>query len=133
MKYIFVLLLFCFNLFAVPEPKVYDCFNFFNELDILDIRLHELNDVVDKFVLIESVETFTGKSKPLFYNDNKERFKKFEDKIIHIIIRARKTSGLLFFSTLPSRCLRLLAASSRTVSPSSPMRCTTSVTASLLA
>ena len=33
---------------------VYDCFQFFNELDILKLRMHVLNDVVDKFVISES-------------------------------------------------------------------------------
>jgi hypothetical protein len=38
-------------------PKVYDCFMFFNELDILEIRLNELDSVVDYFVLVESIMT----------------------------------------------------------------------------
>jgi beta-1,4-mannosyl-glycoprotein beta-1,4-N-acetylglucosaminyltransferase len=65
--------------------KVYDCFIFYNELDVLDIRLHELNEIVDYFVLVESTHTFTGIPKPLFYNENKQLFSKFSDKIIHII------------------------------------------------
>ena len=65
---------------------VYDCFQFFNELDILKIRLHVLNDVVDKFVISEATETFSGLKKPLYYEENKEMFKEFEDKIIHIIV-----------------------------------------------
>jgi beta-1,4-mannosyl-glycoprotein beta-1,4-N-acetylglucosaminyltransferase len=37
-----------------PEPfMVYDCFTFYNELDLLEIRLHTLADVVDRFVLVE--------------------------------------------------------------------------------
>ena len=66
--------------------KVYDCFTFFNELDLLEIRLNELNDVVDYFVLVESKHTFVGKEKPLFYNENKHLFEKFHNKIIHIIV-----------------------------------------------
>lgn len=66
--------------------KIYDCFLFFNEIDILELRLEILNDVVDKFVVVESTVTFSGKEKPLFFNDNKEKFKRFEDKIIHVII-----------------------------------------------
>jgi len=34
--------------------KIYDCFRFFNELDLLEIRLDELCDVVDYFVLVEA-------------------------------------------------------------------------------
>ena len=50
--------------------KVYDCFLFFNELDLLEIRLNELNDVVDKFVIVESTESFSKKKKPLYFQEN---------------------------------------------------------------
>lgn len=63
---------------------VYDCFIFFNELDLLEIRLNELNDVVDKFVLIEANKTFQNNHKPYYFEENKERFSAFLDKIIHI-------------------------------------------------
>lgn len=66
------------------KPKVYDCFLFFNELDTLDIRLHELDPVVDKFVLVESNLTTTGLHKPYYFEENKERFKNFLNKIVHI-------------------------------------------------
>ena len=65
---------------------VYDCFQFFNELDILQLRLHIMNDVVDKFVISESTVTFSGDPKPLFYEENKEMFREFEDKIIHVVV-----------------------------------------------
>lgn len=68
------------------KPKIYDGFLFFNELDMLEIRLNELNDVVDTFVLVESDTTFTGIPKPFYYEENKERFKQFADKITHIKI-----------------------------------------------
>ena len=64
---------------------VYDCFMFFNELDMLDLRLNILDSVVDKFVLVESPATLKGEQKELFYNQNKERFAKFHDKIIHLV------------------------------------------------
>jgi beta-1,4-mannosyl-glycoprotein beta-1,4-N-acetylglucosaminyltransferase len=66
--------------------KIYDCFLFFNELEILELRLEILNNVVDKFVIIESTTTFSGKQKELFFDKNKDKFLKFKDKIIHIII-----------------------------------------------
>jgi beta-1,4-mannosyl-glycoprotein beta-1,4-N-acetylglucosaminyltransferase len=66
--------------------KIYDCFLFFNELDLLELRLEILNNVIDKFVIVESTVTFTGKPKCLYFNENKHRFEKFKDKIIHIII-----------------------------------------------
>lgn len=66
---------------------IYDSFLFYNELELLDIRLNTLNDVVDKFVITEGTVTHTNKSKPLFYQQNKERFKKFHKKIIHIVVK----------------------------------------------
>lgn len=67
-------------------PHLYDCFLFYNELDLLEIRLNELSGVADKFVLAEATTTFTGKPKPLFFSENKERFRAFNDRIIHIVI-----------------------------------------------
>lgn len=58
-------------------------------MDLLEVRLNELYDKVDHFVLVEARETFTGNSKPLYYDENKERFQKFQDKIIHIILEGR--------------------------------------------
>ena len=65
---------------------VYDCFQFFNELDILKIRLNVLAPVVDKFVISEATETFSGLKKPLYYEENKELFAEFQDKIIHVVV-----------------------------------------------
>lgn len=64
--------------------KIYDCFTFYNELDLLEIRLNELYDHVDYFVLVEGNKTFQNKEKPLIYLENKERFAKWADKIIHV-------------------------------------------------
>lgn len=65
---------------------IYDCFLFNNEFDILDIRLHELSPVVDKFVLVESTVTHVNKQKRLYYKENKALFKKFQNKIIHVVV-----------------------------------------------
>jgi beta-1,4-mannosyl-glycoprotein beta-1,4-N-acetylglucosaminyltransferase len=67
-------------------PKIYDCFPFFNELDLLEIRLNYLNSVVDYFVICESITTHSGLPKKLFYLENKHLFEKFEDKIIHVVV-----------------------------------------------
>ena len=64
---------------------VYDCFMFFNEFDILDLRLNILDSVVDVFVLVESSVTSKGELKDLFYKTNRNRYAKFENKIIHIV------------------------------------------------
>jgi len=65
---------------------VYDCFQFFNEIDILLIRMNVLKDVVDRFVISESTETFSGIKKPLNFQENRELFKDFEDKIIYLTV-----------------------------------------------
>ncbi len=65
---------------------IYDAFQFFNELDILLLRMRILNDVVDKFVISESTVTFSGDPKPLFYEEHKEMFAEFQDKIIHVVV-----------------------------------------------
>lgn len=65
---------------------VYDCFQFFNELDILKLRMHVLNDVVDKFVISEATVTFSGEKKPLYFQKNREMFQEFENKIIHKVV-----------------------------------------------
>jgi len=60
-----------------------DCFVFFNELDLLEIRLHTLAPYVERFVLCESVITHSGHPKPLYFQENKDRFKDFN--ITHLI------------------------------------------------
>lgn len=67
-------------------PRIYDCFTFFNELDILEIRLNELYDHVDLFFLVEGTKTFSNMDKPLYFLENKERFKDFSEKIVHIVL-----------------------------------------------
>lgn len=64
--------------------KVYDCFPFFNELDLLEIRLQELWDTVDYFVLSESNLSHSGKPKEYIFENNKERFTPYLSKIRHI-------------------------------------------------
>lgn len=65
--------------------KIIDGFQFFNELELLQIRLEELYDIVDFFVISECTKTHQNKFKPLFYNENKDKFKKYSEKIIHHI------------------------------------------------
>lgn len=72
---------------------VYDCFQFFNELDILKIRLNVLSPVVDRFVISEATETFSGLKKPLYYEENKEMFAAFQDKIIHVVVDDTPAGG----------------------------------------
>ncbi len=66
--------------------KIVDCFMFYNELDLLNYRLNILKDVVDYFVLVESTHTHSGKEKELIYQTNKEMYKSFHHKLIHVIV-----------------------------------------------
>lgn len=66
--------------------RVFDCFPFFNELELLNIRFRELSDVVDYFVLVEASRTHTGVTKPYYFQENKHLFTKYEHKIIHKMI-----------------------------------------------
>jgi beta-1,4-mannosyl-glycoprotein beta-1,4-N-acetylglucosaminyltransferase len=63
-----------------------DTFTFFQELDILEIRLTELYPVVDAFVLVEATHTHKGDEKPLYYAANRQRFARWNDKIRHIVV-----------------------------------------------
>ena len=63
---------------------LYDAFLFYNEMRLLEIRLNELKNVVDRFVIVESNITFQGKPKPLYFWDNRDRFSAFQDRIIHV-------------------------------------------------
>ena len=63
---------------------IYDCFQFFNEEHILDLRLNILNEFVDFFVMVESTTDHQGNSKKL--NFDIKKFKKFRRKIIYIVV-----------------------------------------------
>lgn len=64
---------------------VYDCFTFFNEFNLLDIRLELLNDVVDKFVIVEADKTQRGKTKEFnFEKRRKEYEEKYKNKITYV-------------------------------------------------
>ena len=62
--------------------KIFDCFIFNHELELLEIRLNILNDYVDKFIITEGDMTFSGLPKESHFLNNKEGFAKWEDKII---------------------------------------------------
>jgi beta-1,4-mannosyl-glycoprotein beta-1,4-N-acetylglucosaminyltransferase len=63
--------------------KIYDCFMYFDEEVVVDVRLHTLNEFVDYFVIVESRFTHKGESRELKFDHKK--FEKFKDKIIYII------------------------------------------------
>ena len=76
---------------------IYDCFIFFNELELLELRLHELAGVVDKFVLVEATRTHSNQPKPLHFSENRERFADFADQIIHVVVDDAPPTDKYFF------------------------------------
>jgi hypothetical protein len=60
---------------------IVDCFTFFNEFDVLELRLRTLNDAVDRFVICEAPFTFRGDPKPLYFADQAARFAPWMDRI----------------------------------------------------
>jgi len=64
--------------------KIYDCFQFFDEEMLLDLRLNVMDRYIDKFIITEAAYTHNGKPKKLIFDIN--NFSKFKDKIIYIAI-----------------------------------------------
>ena len=63
--------------------KIFDCFMYFDEEIVLDLRLNILNEYVDYFVVVESLFTHKGDKRDLKFNHNK--FSKFKKKIIYLV------------------------------------------------
>lgn len=66
--------------------RIFDCFPFHDELDLLDIHLHELSDCVDRFVIAEATTSFSGEPKKLTFPPNRDRFAPFLDRIDYIVV-----------------------------------------------
>ena len=64
--------------------KIFDCFMYYDEDLILDLRLNYLNDYVDKFIIVESSYTHSGEPKKLLFDINK--YLKFKNKINYIVL-----------------------------------------------
>ncbi len=73
-------------LLPASSQKIYDCFLFNNELSLLGLRLAELIEDVDYFVICECPISFSGSPKPLHYHENKHLFREYHAKIIHYVI-----------------------------------------------
>ncbi|KAF9565563.1 glycosyltransferase family 17 protein [Agrocybe pediades] len=67
----------------LENVKVLDAVLMSNELDLLEIRMNELDNVVDYFLIVESNGTFTGLPKETFFANNQDRFAKFQHKIVY--------------------------------------------------
>jgi hypothetical protein len=64
--------------------KIFDCFTFYNEYDLLELRLKEHWDHVDHFVIAEANKTHQGHAKPFLLDESWDRYKDFHEKIIHV-------------------------------------------------
>ena len=72
---------------------IFDCFQYFNEDHMVDLRMNILNEDVDFFVISESTKTHQGENKKL--NFNIENFKKYKHKIIYTIADFKKDKNFL--------------------------------------
>ena len=70
--------------------KIYDCFMYSNEKDLLDLRLKYLDKYVDYFVIVESCFNHKGEKRKLLFNHTK--YKRFKNKIIYLVYK--KTTNL---------------------------------------
>ena len=65
--------------------KIYDCFTFFNELEILELRLASLCDVVDRFVIVEADKTHANVPKPLNFAEHLKDYARYLPKIEYVV------------------------------------------------
>lgn len=66
------------------KPQVIYGFTFFNELELFPLKIEELWDVVDTFLVVESPLTFSGMKKPMTFWENRHRFEKYFSKISYV-------------------------------------------------
>ena len=71
--------------------KIYDCFTFYNEHELLELRLRELYAHVDHFVIVESNQTFTNRPKP--WNFDISQYSEYADKIIYVQVEDMPNSS----------------------------------------
>jgi len=63
--------------------KIYDVFPFYNEINLLAMRMRILDPYVDFFVISEATTTHSGLAKPMYFQQHRELFSEFEEKIIY--------------------------------------------------
>ena len=73
--------------------KIFDAIHYNGEADILEIRLNILDPIVDEFIIVEAPTTFSGNQKPLYFEQQKERFKKWEHKIKYHVVDENYSEG----------------------------------------
>ena len=80
---------------------IFDCFLFFQEINLLKIRINYLYELVDKFIIVEANESFTGNKKEFVFEKNLNIFKDYIDKIYYFKIydRHKDFKSLNFYLT----------------------------------
>ena len=66
--------------------KIFDCFMFYDEEMLLDVRLNTLDKFIDKFIVVESKFTHSGKKRDLLFDIKK--YQKFKDKINYLVVES---------------------------------------------
>jgi len=67
------------------KNKIIDCILFYDEIEMLNFRFHELDSQVDYFIIIESDKDLLGNPKPFHFEKNKDMFNSFNEKIINLV------------------------------------------------
>lgn len=67
--------------------RIFDCFIFFNEIELLKFRLKELDEFVDHFIIVESTMSFSGKSKKLYFKEYENELNEYKSKIIYVSMK----------------------------------------------
>ncbi len=73
---------------------IYDCVPFFNELDILKLRMQIMAPYVDFFVIEEASVTFSGEPKRMIFAENRQLFAEFEEKIRYVAVNNSPLEGV---------------------------------------
>ena len=74
---------------ATRRPRVFDVMLLDGpELELLEVRLHELSDTVDRFILVEGRRNVHGRRKPSFFAEHRDspRFAKYRQKLLHYVV-----------------------------------------------
>jgi hypothetical protein len=66
--------------------RTYDCVLFNGEFDLLSIRIHELSEVVHKFVVVEANKTFSGLEKPVKFMKDHPLIKDYADRLDFVLV-----------------------------------------------
>lgn len=70
----------------MTRPRLVDTVLFHDELDMLECRLVEIGDLIDRIVIVEADVTFRGEPKPLWFAEHRDRFHHWADRIVHLVV-----------------------------------------------